>query len=326
MQRNGVQWLRTGFDWSQTQPGPFQLNWALDDNVVAAAANHGLHLLPVVEFTPQWASTHPSSGWLFYAPKSPSLYANFMTLLVQRYGPGGTFWKANPGVRYMPVRAWQIWNEPEGTNYDWRSAPWPKTYTALLKAAYAAVHRADRGATVVSGALVALNCTGCVQWQEAGTLYRAGFGHYFDALAVNTFSYSPSVAKSVQDDITILDRVRAVMRSHHDAAKPIWITEFTWTAVRSYHVPKMFYDGFETTSKGQAQRLTALYTRLATRHPDGVQRAFWFDWSSPYLPHPVLNGDVTFQYAGLVKWTIGDPVFTPLPVLKAYAGVAKRYG
>lgn len=325
MQRSGVQSLRTGFDWETTETSQGVYDWHQDDLLVREAAKHHLALLPIVEFTPRWASSHPSSAWNEYAPKSDGLYAAFMTALVKRYGDRGSFWAANPTLRYQPVRAWQIWNEPEGTNYDWRSAPWPTTYTALLKAAYRAVHRADHHALVVTGALVGLACQGCKPWTEARSLYRAGFKGFFDVVAVNAFTYDPSVVNSVNQSIRIVHLVRAVLRAHHDGRVPVWMTEITWPATASYAVPRRYFDGFETTTKGQMARLTAYYTRIATTHPENIQRAFWFTWASPYVPYPVLNGDVTFQYSGLLKWQIGTS-FTPMPALKAYARVAKRYG
>ncbi len=34
-----------------------------------------------------------------------------MTTVVKRYGPGGTFWKQNPGLPHDYIHEWQIWNE-----------------------------------------------------------------------------------------------------------------------------------------------------------------------------------------------------------------------
>jgi hypothetical protein len=323
MRHSGVQWVRVNFDWSQTEPTQGQFNWAEADNIVAAAAKNHLSLLPVVEFTPQWASTHPSAAWTEYAPRAGT-FAPFMTALIPRYGPHGTFWSTHGPKR--PVRAWQIWNEPEGTNYDWRSVPFWTTYTAFLKEAYRAAHRADHGATVVTGALVALSCVPeCLPWNEAKLFYRAGFKRYFDVLAVNDFTLTHTVQGTVDYNMVIVQRVRNVMRQYHDLRKPIWITELTWTAALG-RIPKRDYLGFETTPKGQAARLTAFYTRLAAQHPNNIQRAFWFDWTSTYSPTPEFTGsDISFQYAGLLKWAPGDPVFQRLPLLKAYAKVAHRY-
>jgi hypothetical protein len=323
MARSGVESVRTSFNWEGTETSPGTYNWSVSDAIVRASASHGLQLLPIVEFTPRWASSHPSSAWDEYAPTRSSDYAGFMTQLIRRYGPRGSFWKANPTVPRVPIRDWQIWNEPEGTKYDWRSAPWPSTYTALLKAAYRAVHQADHGAKVVSGALVSLNRTTLTQWAEARALYRAGFRHYFDILAVNAFTNAPSVSASVSRSVEIVSLVRGMMRANHDGSKPIWVTEVTWNASLG-RIPRSEYAGFETTPQGQAKRLSAYYTKIASDKSTGIARAFWYTWASPYVPQALFGNPPTFQYAGLVKWQPGQ-VFQPLPVRAAYARVAARF-
>jgi polysaccharide biosynthesis protein PslG len=324
MAQSGVESVRTDFDWSATEPSPGRYDWSTTDAIVREASMHGLQLLPIIEFTPSWASSHRGSNFQFYAPSNPNTYASFATQLIRRYGPHGSFWAANRAVPYAPIRYWQVWNEPEGTKYDWRSTPWPRTYTRLLKATYRAIHRADRGAHVVSGALVSLNGTNLTPWAEATSLYRAGFRGYFDILAVNTFTYSPSITKTIAYTVEIASRVRQMMRAYHDGSRPMWVTEVTWTAAAG-KIPKTEYGGFETTPKGQAQRLTAYYKEIATKHPAGIQRAFWYTWVSPYVDRQILGNPPTFQYSGLVKWQPGATTFQPLPVLSAYASVAARF-
>jgi hypothetical protein len=321
MAQSGVQSVRTNFDWETTEPLQGVYQWGSLDTIVTAAAAHGLQLLPIVEFTPRWASSHKQSAWNEYAPAKASTYATFVTQLIQRYGPKGLFWAQHQGLSRDPIRAWQIWNEPEGTKYDWRSRPWPSTYTALLRAAYRAIHQADRGATVVSGALVGLNTTNLTPWAEARALYGAGARRYFDVLAVNAFTFSPSVAGSVSRSLEIVRLVRNVMRAHGDGRKAIWVTEVTWTAAKG-RIPPSHYAGFETTANGQAARLAAYYSQVAKR-PLGIQRAFWYTWGSTYEDTGMFGIPPTFQYSGLVQWRPGTG-FTALPVLSTYAKVATR--
>jgi Beta-galactosidase len=323
MAQSGVESVRTNFFWEGIEPAPGLYDWTQTDAVVEAAAEHHLQLLPILEFTPQWASSHPSSAWPYYAPSNPATFAAFVTALVDRYGSNGTFWSANPTVPRDPIKYWQIWNEPEGTQYDWRSAPWPSTYTTLLKAAYGAIHRADHAARVVSGALVALNGTNLTQWAEARALYRAGFGRYFDVLAVNAFTNAPSVTASVDRSVKIVTLVRQVMRQHNAGGKPIWITELTWTAALG-QIPRSEYAGFETTPAGQAERMSAYYRLVASTRPDGIARAFWYTWWSPYVATPLFGNSPTFQYTGLVKWQPGQP-FQTKPLLSTYARVAAQF-
>jgi Beta-galactosidase len=323
MARSGVQDVRTNFDWEATEPQSGVYQWTAIDNLVAAAAAHGLQLLPIVEFTPRWASSHQQSAWNEYAPKSAGTYAAFLTALVDRYGPSGSFWASHRSVSPVPIRAWQIWNEPEGTKYDWRSRPWPSTYTALLRAAYRAIHHADRGATVVSGALVGLNTTNLTPWAEARALYAARAKRYFDVLAVNAFTGSPSVSGSVSRSLKIVRLVRDVMRAHGDSRKPIWVTEVTWPAAKGRIRPSQ-YVGIETTAAGQAARLAAYYQKVAGKRPFGIQRAFWYTWASTYQDTANFGIPPTFQYSGLVQWTPGGG-FTALPVLSTYAKVAAKF-
>jgi len=323
MAGSGVESVRTNFFWEGTEISPGVYNWSQIDAVVRTAASHGLQLLPIIEFTPRWASSHPSGAWDEYAPAHPSAFASFATELVERYGPDGSFWAANPQVPRDPIRAWEIWNEPAGTKYDWRSVPWPSTYVALLKAAYKAIHRADHGAVVVSGAVVGLNTTTLTPWAEANDLYRAGAKRYFDVLAINAFTNAPRVSVSVSRSIEIVDRVRQVMRRDRDGTKPVWVTEVTWTAAAG-RIPPADYAGFETTPIGQAQRLTAYFKRIATHRPDGIARAFWYTWNSAYLPQSLFGNPLTFQYSGLVKWQPGQPAES-LPLLSTYARVAATF-
>jgi hypothetical protein len=323
MAQSGVQAVRTNFDWEATEPQSGVYQWGGLDNIVMAAAAHGLQLLPIVEFTPRWASSHKRSAWDEYGPAKTSTYAAFVTQLVDRYGPGGSFWGMHPGLPRVPIHAWQIWNEPEGTKYDWRSRPWPSTYTALLRAAYKAIHRADRGATVVSGAMVGLNTTNLTPWAEASALYAAGAKRYFDVLAVNAFTGSPSVSSSVSRSLKIVRLVRDVMRAHGDSRKPIWVTELTWPAATGRIRPSQ-YVGIETTAAGQAARLAAYYQKVATKRPFGIQRAFWYTWASTYQDTARFGIPPTFQYSGLVQWTPAAG-FTALPVLSTYARLAAKY-
>ena len=181
-----------------------------------------------------------------------------MTTLVHRYGPKGSFWKLHPSLRKYAVRDWQIWNEPAGT-YDWVSEPWPAKYTELLKAGYKAVHAADPSAKVVTGAVVGLNGKNLTPWDQARSLYEAGAGKYFDILAVNAFTGGATVKATVENNDELETKVRAVMRAHGQATKPIWITEVASSSAQG-RIPKKDYVGIETTPSGQLARLKAIYS------------------------------------------------------------------
>ena len=57
----------------------------------------------------------------------------------------------------MPIRSWQIWNEPN-LAYYWKQ-PFASSYVSFLKVAHAAVKKAVPGARVVLGALTQVAAT-----------------------------------------------------------------------------------------------------------------------------------------------------------------------
>jgi hypothetical protein len=322
MASSGIESVRANFFWPSIEPGPGSYTWAATDQLVHTAATHGLQLLPIIEYTPPWASSHHGAQSALYAPAHVSTFAAFVSALVQRYGPRGSFWRL-PGNHGLndPIVDWQIWNEPAGT-WDWRSKPWDKTYGALLAAGYRAIHRADRHAVVVSGALVGAT-GGRTPWGEATALYRHGLSRYSDAIAVNAYTGAPSASNSVARSL----KNRAVPAPGDelpgDAAKPIWVTEMTWSAgLGKLH--RQDYIDIETTPRGQAQRLALYYKTVAQHRPWGIQRAFWYTWGSEYQRTFAFGIAATFQFTGLGEWRYTVP-FTPLPLLSTYAASAAKF-
>ena len=189
----------------------------------------------------------------------------------------------------------------------------------VLRAAYKAIHRADRGATVVTGGLVTAPRS---PWQTAGDLYRRGAKGTFDVLAVHPFSNDvQSVRNTVKRTLEVVRRVRAVMRRHHDLRRRIALTEVTWPAALG--VPGAQLNGLETTAPGMAARLSSTYRAFALRRRQlGLSQVFWFTWASEYDSNSSTNTQ-PFRYAGLVKRT--GSAFTPMPVLTTFSNVAARY-
>jgi polysaccharide biosynthesis protein PslG len=93
-------------------------------------------------------------------------------------------------------------------------------------------------------------------------LYRAGAKRFFDAVAIHPFTKDKSVRVTVDQTLEIVRQVRTQMKRHRDARKPIMLTELTWPAAAG-KLPKAAQIGLETTSRGQAARLSAAYGRLA---------------------------------------------------------------
>jgi hypothetical protein len=322
MASSGVESVRIALRWADAEPAQGTYDFAGTDRVVAAAARHRLDLLPIVLHTPRWASSNPSHGnFELYAPTSPELYANFMRALIGRYGPNGSFW-ATSGTPKVPIRNWQVWNEP-AADFFWATRPWQRSYVRLLKAASRAIHSADRGATVVLGSLAGV--TSGTPWAQLRQLYKAGAKGAFDAVSAHFFSAAPSVRLTVSQTLEVAKLLRKEMRRAKAPLKKVWFTELTWTAAKG-KIPKRDLFGFETTPKGQAARLKASFSRLARdRRRLGVGRVYWYNWASEYISTfaPGGPGNLTFQYAGLNK--VDGTTFSPLPLLRTYTRTVARY-
>jgi hypothetical protein len=318
MVRSGVESIRVNFAWDAAQPTSGPPRFGGTDATVRFAAQHGLSVLPLVMYTPRWASSNPSApNYMLYAPTDPNTYGAFLTALIRRYGPTGTFWAENPGLPRIPIRDWQIWNEP-AFRYFWATPDYPRSYPRLLKVAYRAVHAADRHARVVMAGLASFNTTGA-SWTDLKRFYRHGVRRYYDVLAIHPFSWNLNrVIRTIQLN-------RKVQRRYHDSRKPIYLTELSWPASKG-RIPPSLYLGFEVTPRRQRRLLAAAYARLIRDRRLHVRRAFWYTWASTYSPVSCEGTAVSFQYSGLLRRTCGPGTsFSSTRLLSTYARTARRY-
>jgi hypothetical protein len=322
MARSGVESTRVVFDWDLIQPEPGTPHWQTTDGLVRLAASHGLRLLPIVIYTPRWASSYknPPTSYRFYPPSDLNTYGAFLTALIQRYGPRGTFWAANPGLPKVALREWQIWNEPSSRT-RWAPADYPKSFTRLLKVAYRAVHRADRGAKVVFPGLASfLQSSGrrTTSWDDQRAFYRHGARRYFDVAAINGFA--PTLGRVIR----IVKEHRKVMRRYHDARKPIYLTEMTWPASKG-RIPRDLLLSLEVTPRAQPKLLARGFRYFLVKRSLRVRRIYWYNWASTYQPFACSALAVTFQYTGLVQIPCRSATARPMRLLSTFARTARRY-
>ena len=268
----GVQILRQTFDWSKIEPSEGRFRLAKTDRFVLAAAKEGMAVLPILFHAPSWATgrTRPPQSNVVDPPRRPASIASIARALVSRYGPRGSLWRQNPDVAPVPVRNWQIWNEPNLPQY-WGDKPNARAYASLLAVAYRAIHVSDRDARVLSAGLPQSKL-GVRFATYVRALYRAGARPYFDVFALHPYG---TTTRAV---IGAVRRTRALMRRFGDDRKPIWITELGWASAGP---PSPFT--FDPLS--QAQLVATTIDALALeRRALRIAGFVYFDWrdANPY--------------------------------------------
>ncbi|MEA2307797.1 MAG: polysaccharide biosynthesis protein PslG [Thermoleophilaceae bacterium] len=307
MQKVGVESSRTSFEWGLAQPkkgGP--IDFQRTDNFVWLATSHDISLLPTIVVAPQWARQGKGT---YSPPSARHAYAKYLTALIERYGPKGTFWPEHPELTKRPIRDWQIWNEPNLYYYWPVKGDWAPGYGKLLRTSHKAIKAADPGARVVLGGLTNRS------WAGLERLYAKGHAKgSFEVAAVHPFT--------VRHDgvVEIVRRFRKVMAKHGDGHMPLWATEVGLPAARGRDADKT---SLETTNKGMASFLTRTYSSLAGARghlATRVDRAYWYTWASGYRTKD------PWDYAGLLRhnhYTYSESM-TPMPALDAYQKSALR--
>lgn len=226
--------LRLNVLWRTAEPNPGEFDFASLDAVVGQAAANGIRVLPFPYGTPDWVDKDCTGLSESQCERVPPLateaaraaWQQFLRTLVGRYAPGGVFWQQNPGIPALPIREWQIWNEPSSPTY-WQPEPSSSAYAELVKLSSTAIKSVDSGARIVlaglfgtpQGDLASKN----VMWKYLGRLYRApGIKSAFDAIALHP--YSPSL-EGIEFQIS---KALKKIERNNDTKTELLITEIGW--------------------------------------------------------------------------------------------------
>jgi hypothetical protein len=315
LKRSGLRTMRVTLNWSGVQPTQLKTDWSVPDALFGQLAKLGIRPQPLIYSSPYWVNGgtlpitgQPTDGQKHSTPPvgSPQARADWRAFVqgaVNRYKPGGAFWtgpfaQANPGVKPMPVKQWQVWNEPNIVR-SFDPQPSVHKYAILLKDARKAIQAADPSARI---ALAGMPTD--ADLPEAKFLRKLygvnGIKRDFDVVAVHP--YGPSVANVRSDTAAI----RHVMRRAHDGRTPIWVSETSWgSAPKDGHINQ--------GRRGQARMLTRTMKMFAHhRGALGVNEVSWFVLRDP--PAGTSVGDCTWcRYAGLL-----DDAGKPKPAWKAF--------
>jgi hypothetical protein len=279
LSRGGIGSLRAGFNRASVVDRSGRLHWGELDALVGDAARNGIQVLPVLAYAPYVRGKHRARP-----PRTPAARRNWTAWVeevVGRYGTGGDFWLTRRDLPYIPVTAWQVWNEPN------LEAHWPRpkaaSYVALLRPTAEAIRDVDPDATVVLAGIPDTR-RGIRLRPYLRALYRQpGFQRLFDVIALHPYARDVS---GVEEGIEL---ARRIMRRHGDGRRRIWVTEIGWATSGP------FRSAFRVTVRAQAERLRDAYDMfIEERARWRLERVFWFslrdrdlsdterDWFGPH--------------------------------------------
>ena len=189
-----------------------------------------------------------------------------MRAAVNRYGRRGKVWRQHPDLPQAPIRAWQVWNEPNFPSW-WHGHPNARQYTRFLARTRHAIKRGDRRAKVVLAGLPETR-TGVPMTRFLPALYRAGARRLFDAVAVHGYARNHPRR---HEDRPPCPQDHARLRGR---AKPIWITEMGWATGGPVSRNTRAY---RTSASGQARRVRSTLRAFArSRRRLGIGLVVWF--------------------------------------------------
>jgi len=209
----GVTWVRIDPPWGWLErdgKGVYDATRLADvDRCVELTRQRGINIIMATHETPGWANNNAGAA---APPTNPTDFRDFMQTMAARYRG--------------KVRAWEIWNEPNNSTF-WTGSV--GSYVSLLKAGHDGVKAGDSGALVVLGGVM-YNDDAYIR-----SVYASGGKGYFDVVATHPYQGVGDEPPEHADDgnrswFTHLPAVRRVMADYGDLAKPIWLTEFGWSA------------------------------------------------------------------------------------------------
>lgn len=304
MARGGVRTLRLSFDWFGVEARQGVYDWTTIDRLVGTAASQGIRVQPVLFGTPQWAVPDLPPNPVGAGPSTPGDTAYppvmnpgaavgwrlFVQAAVQRYGARGSYWRdvyplTHPGARPLPVKTWQVWNEPTIPGAFW-PRPNVRRYGLLVEITSPVIRAVNPAARIALAGV-----PGHTRYRGItfiNRLYR-DFPHLtrdFDLVAFHP--YSPNA----RDAVAQLGQLRRALRRDGDPRVPVWVSEIGWGSGHG--------DRLSKGVRGQARMLRDLFTRLARdRRRLRLWEVTWFDWRDPRKPSQLCPWCTR---AGLIDW------------------------
>jgi hypothetical protein len=286
MQAYGVTVLRQNFRWGYTEIARGVFDWTQLDRFVLAAARHGIRVLPLLYGETPWATSRPpgNEDRCAYPPKKNSDFGNWVGQVAARYGRTGQLWREHPDLSHQAITAYEIWNEPNKSNF-WKCKPDAKAYVALARAASNAIRVVDPKAYIISAGSPVIN-------KSPGKYLKAMFKHgakdVFNAVALHP--YEP-------DSTELLNLVKDARKVIDDQGAKSWklvITEFGWATAG----PKA--EGKTVNESKQATLVENSFTKMGKeRKKLKIASAIYYAWHD--LPPAVGQDDYWGLHTGILR-------------------------
>ena len=266
-----------GGNWAVVEPEPpsggtHRYVWATPDRVQADLAAHGLRWYAYLGLTPTWDSA--ATGGPPRDAAAVRDFAAYARAFAERYGRGGSFWRAHPELPYLPVTDYELANEPNGPG-GLRAGWTPEKLAEVTAAAGQAIRSVDPGATVIPAAFSQLGDPASDD-QDAGSWVTAMLEHRpgleIDVVGVNLYRGAGS-SNSVPAFESRLRGLRAELRAAGAGGAPIDIDEIGWVTGPNP------YGAIPVSEDQRAENLA----EIATRWPQsncGIRELLPFVWSA----------------------------------------------
>ncbi|NJP04599.1 MAG: hypothetical protein HC837_02680 [Chloroflexaceae bacterium] len=278
--QSGAGWVREDFHWFSIEPLPGVNHWEYYDRMVDLHTANGLNIIGVLGHPPGWATREQTANpWdlSFYEPDLDR-FARYASQVVERY-------------RYR-VTHWEIWNEPDNPNF-WKPAPDPVAYARLLRTVSSAIRAVAPEVRILHGGINPFDIQFLLRVAENDAWWA------FDILNIHPY-VDPALPED-NGEIGVSAFANLQIVTSWAGGKPVWVTEFGWSARPNERDP-----AGHTDEEEQANYLVrgAVLLRAA-----GAERVIWYS-----MKDEIQNG------YGMLRFSEQDgPHSHPRPALYAFA-------
>ncbi len=248
----GASVLRAGAYWTDLEPSPGQWRWDLQDELVAAAREHGLELQAILGFCPVHAAypqirqrqeeayrNKEPDPWkiCLFSPPEEEPWRRYVRMITSRYRG--------------KIRFYEVWNEPDLGFWKGDTGQ----YIAMLRAASEEIRQTDPEAALMTGGFATvLEHAGRAANPDLQERVLAEASDAFDIHAFHQHGLFGEFHNAVTGE---LRRIRSKMKN----PRPLYFNE---TAVSSSYI-------------GEMQQASVLVKKLVFAMSEGAVGYTWYD-------------------------------------------------